>query len=76
MKNVLSRARHRLTETHADRHAEVMPLTRSRTAAERREALERFNTGAGERSESTPEFEDRVALIAEKLAGTHHNIVR
>lgn len=49
---------------------------RSRTAAERREALARFRSGPGAKAESTPEFEAHASQIEEKLAGTHHNIVR
>lgn len=49
---------------------------RSRTAAERREALARFRSGPGAKAEPTPEFEAHAEQIEEKLAGTHHNIMR
>lgn len=49
---------------------------RSRTAAERREALARFRAGPGAKTDETPEFEAHAALIEEKLAGTHHNVIR
>jgi hypothetical protein len=50
--------------------------THSRTALERQQARERFRAGQGRKPEPTPEFDERVALMAEKLAGTHHNVVR